>query len=647
MAASSGRFVNLVGRFRPARRLVKGRRTAPSAPPALSPRRAMRARSALCLGSAVLLAAALSAAATANAATAHAANAASQAERGNFAPGHVLSPLALGLNTAPWDYVYAADTSAGGGVNTLQPLLRAAHIGLLRYGGGSYADYYGWQTNSDIQNCLPFNTTASFVVTSTGCAKSDSLSFDQFSTQAKAVGAGNFVTVNYGSGTPDEAAAWVSHSRTTPGDGVALWEVGNENYGCWEVNNWLAKPPANYQGYTPNTYTTVNGVFENPTCPQTTEGNAAGTQTLATSYAVNALPFLRAMKQADPSARIGVPWAFPSQVQGASVPDNEEWNNTVLGRDGRYVGFVDAHYYPFFFGGSTGGANPSDQQVLQTLMSVPSLYRQIRAELDTHDPRAGVVVGETAVSNNETTTVCTPVGALFAAGDVLSWLSAGAQSVDWWDMNNYGNTGTTCTNPDFGMFTSGSPPATETPYYGYVLAAVLAQPHAVLAAMGTSDPADVLAYRSLLPGGKTAVAFINTNASSAETVTFHSVAPLSGQLRTWTYSAGNQNATDSNIVQGAMDASSLVHGVNLPPESMVILDNKLYNACRNTLLSRTRIGCAALTFVCGVGPRVPARRESQVSPRCGNCRAGAGLARVPRLGGGRRDRADAQAFHPR
>jgi hypothetical protein len=137
------------------------------------------------------------------------------------------------------------------------------------------------------------------------------------------------------------------------------------------------------------------------------------------------------MKQADPSARIGVPWAFGSDVAGASVPDNTEWNNTVLGQDGRYAGFVDAHYYPFSFSGATGGANPSDQQVLQSLMAVPSLYRQIRGELDAYDPRAQVVVGETGVSNNETTTVCTAAGALFAAGDVLSWLAAGAQSVDW------------------------------------------------------------------------------------------------------------------------------------------------------------------------------------------------------------------------
>jgi hypothetical protein len=318
----------------------------------------------------------------------------------------------------------------------------------------------------------------------------------------------------------------------------------------------------------------VNGVVENVTCPQVTQGNAAGTQTLATSYAVNARQFLVAMKKAGPSAQIGVPWAFGSDVAGASVPDNAEWNNTVLGQDGKYISFVDAHYYPFGFSGSTGGSNPTDQQVLQSLMSVPSLYKGIRSELDAYDPRARVVVGESGVSNNETTTVCTPTGALFAAGDVLSWLAAGAESADWWDMNNYGNTSSTCANPDYGMFTSGSPPVPETPYYGYVLASVLAQPHALLSTMNTSDPADVLAYQSRLPGGKKAIAFINTNTSSSETVNFHSDVPLSGQLQTLTYSAGNQNATDSNIVQSTTSAFSLAHGISLPAESMMILESR-------------------------------------------------------------------------
>jgi hypothetical protein len=478
--------------------------------------------------------------------------------------GHPLSSLALGVNVAPWDSVY----TPAGGAATIQPLLQQAGIGLLRYGGGSWADYYDWQTNSDIQKCLPNDTTASFVVTSTGCAASDALGFGQFSAEAKAIGAQSFVTVNYGSGTPAEAAAWVRDAGTVPGHSVALWEVGNENYGCWEVNNPLAGPPENYPGYTPNTYTSVNGVYENPTCPQVTQGDAAGTRTLATSYAVNAQPFLRAMKDAAPSAQIGVPWAFGSAVAGAAVPDNAEWNDTVLGRDGRDISFVDAHYYPFYFSGSTGGSNPTDQQVLQTLMTVPAQYQQIRRTLDTYAPQAAVVVGETGVSNSETTTVCTPAGALFAAGDVLSWLAAGARTVDWWDMNNYGNTGTTCTSPDFGMFTSGSPPAPETPYYGYLLASVLAQPHALLSSLRA--PAGILADESLLPGGKRAVAFLNTSTASAETASLP--ADLRGPLHTWTYSAGDQNATSSRIVQGTADAASFSRGVSLPPESMMILE---------------------------------------------------------------------------
>jgi hypothetical protein len=210
--------------------------------------------------------------------------------------------------------------------------------------------------------------------------------------------------------------------------------------------------------------------------------------------------------------------------------------------------------------------------VLQSLFQVPALYRGIRTELNAYDPKASVVVGETGVSNNETTTVCTPAGALFAAGDVLSWLAAGARSVDWWDMNNYGNTAGTCASPDYGLFTSSSPPVAETPYYGYLLASVLARPHALLGTLSTSDPSDVLAYQSLLPGGKIAVALINTNTSAAQKVTFH--APLFGTLRTWSYSAGNQNAANSNIITGTAPATSFAHGSTLPAESLTVLETQ-------------------------------------------------------------------------
>ena len=182
-----------------------------------------------------------------------------------------------------------------------------------------------------------------------------------------------------------------------------------------------------------------------------------------------------------------------------------------------------------------------------------------------------VVVGETGVSNNETTTVCTPAGALFAAGDVLSWLAAGAHSVDWWDMNNYGNTGAACTNPDYGMFTSGSPPVPETPYYGYVLASVLAQPHALLASHAHLRPGGRAGLPVLLPGGQEAVAFINTNTSAAQTVRFHPGAPLAGQLQHLDLQRRRPERHQLHHRPGHYDGLA---GRHLPAESMVIFESQ-------------------------------------------------------------------------
>lgn len=45
-----------------------------------------------------------------------------------------------------------------------------------------------------------------------------------------------FITANYGSGTPAEAADWVGYSNLTQRYGFTYWEVGNENYGSWETD---------------------------------------------------------------------------------------------------------------------------------------------------------------------------------------------------------------------------------------------------------------------------------------------------------------------------------------------------------------------------------------------------------------------------
>jgi hypothetical protein len=478
-----------------------------------------------------------------------------------------LSAAPLGIDVAPWDPVYSHPAT----LKAVQPLLRAAGVDQLHYGGGVSADQYDWQTNTDISNCAS-TATAEF---SAACAYKPALPFAKLSANARALGAQTLVTVNYGTGTPALAAAWVKQAATTAGQAVSSWEIGNENYGCWEDNNELAGAPADYPGYKANV---------NATCPMVSEGNDVGMTTMADSYAANARTFMQDMKAQDPNARLGVPWAFDQSVGGASVADNTEWNDTVLGDDAQYISFVDAHWYPFGFGGDTGAdGNPTDQQVIQSVTQIPAEYASIRAELDTYDPGATVTVGETGVSYLATNVTCTPAGALFAAGDVLSWLAAGAQSVDWWPLDTDANLSSTCAHPDEGMFTNTGKPI--TPYSGYLLASALARPGAELSTLTTSDPGDVLAFQSVLPDGQVAVALINTNTATPEKVTVGS--SLAGSLATRSYSAGDQNAANSRIVAGTTTAAAVAGGITLPAESIVVLNTTVKPSLHLTVSAKS------------------------------------------------------------
>ena len=109
----------------------------------------------------------------------------------------------FGLNTATWD-------GSLGNVQTL-PLLRQAGCSSLRWPGGSTSDAYHWA--------------------------GDAAGNATFRTLATNLGAQVFTTVNYGTGTAGEAAAWVLAANKTNHCGFLYWEVGNECYGTWETDS--------------------------------------------------------------------------------------------------------------------------------------------------------------------------------------------------------------------------------------------------------------------------------------------------------------------------------------------------------------------------------------------------------------------------
>ena len=127
----------------------------------------------------------------------------------------------FGLNTAMWDSYF--DTTATS--NALQELGCLS----LRFPGGSSSDnYYNWATGMEGSSSEPTK-------------------WPNFMHIATNAGVQAFITVNYGTGTSNLAAAWVKSANITNHCGFKYWEIGNECYGSWETDtNVVAHDPYTY-----------------------------------------------------------------------------------------------------------------------------------------------------------------------------------------------------------------------------------------------------------------------------------------------------------------------------------------------------------------------------------------------------------------
>lgn len=366
------------------------------------------------------------------------------------------SPLAVGLNSAAWDG-HLADPE-------LPALLTSTAAQTLRYPGGSTSDNYHWQSNT------PDDPAQG--------GTSPDANFDAYMAVVAATGSQAMITVNYGSGTAQEAADWVRYANrgghhyqgpvpTYPGAsphghryGIRYWEVGNELYGdgtygaTWEVN---------HQSHDPVT------------------------------YAQGVVGYSAAMKAVDPSIRVGAVLTAPGNwPDGQTSPTSPQpWNDTVLPIACGAVDFVVVHWYPQ---GPTGESDAallmSPEQGESTSVSytpsIPSMVATLKAMLTQycgdHASDVQIMVTETnSVSYNPGKQTTSLVDALYLADAMMTWFENGVANVDWWAIHNSPFDGNV--NPalygdfafgDYGILSAGLTssggvvePAANTPFPAY------------------------------------------------------------------------------------------------------------------------------------------------------------------------------------
>ncbi|MFC4536020.1 cellulose binding domain-containing protein [Sphaerisporangium dianthi] len=418
----------------------------------------------------------------------------------------------IGANHAIWDTNLGTDETAD--------RLKDAGVKLLRYPGGSYSDIYHWADHTAPGGYVAPNTD-----------------FDTFMRGVRRTGAQAMVTANYGTGTAEEAAAWVRHANITKGYGVEFWEIGNENYGnghygsAWEADDHADKSPA--------------------------------------EYARHVVAYADAMKAADPSIKIGAVLTTPANWPDGLVAagDDGTWNKVVLSAAGPKIDFVILHWYP-------GALDRAGQ--------IPDMIDLTRRQIATYagagSERIGIAMTEFNTGSSSTGTTTQP-GAVAAADTYATLLENGVFTVDWWNTHNSIGTVTQVAGQtdygDFGLLSSATctsggdvcePPLNTpfAPYFALRMLSAFARPGDQFVRAATGQ-ANVVAHAARRPNGDLAVLLLNTSPDTAFPVTigYAGFTPAAGAPAVLTHTNG---ATD---ITGSTGGSAT--GRTLPPLSMTTI----------------------------------------------------------------------------
>ncbi len=225
-------------------------------------------------------------------------------------------------------------------------------ISILRAFGGCYSDVYHWKDaigpyiNRKIVRNKAWGQGIKRVIVGLGPKIKNFFGTDEFLTFCEEIRAEPYLNVNYGTGTPEEAADWVEYcngsedteygllrvknGRKKPYN-VKFWGIANEIYGWWEKGH--EKYPEN--------------------------------------YADNYLKFAKAMREKDPSIKL---IACGCQKEG--------WNQTLLKKLGEdWIDYLSIHkYLPGLRTSFLRSKHPHNNRLYYALIASPILFEDIISE---------------------------------------------------------------------------------------------------------------------------------------------------------------------------------------------------------------------------------------------------------------------------
>ncbi|EDY20058.1 Alpha-L-arabinofuranosidase-like protein [Chthoniobacter flavus Ellin428] len=493
-----------------------------------------------------------------------------------------------GINLAIWDSNLQGAATAN--------VLSTMDIGIVRFPGGSSSDDYDWSTDRSVSN-------GSFQWANHASA---------FARVAETAGAQAFITINYGSGTPEQAAAWVAyyngsttntaslgvdskgHDWKTVGFwatirssaplasddgynflrvshpapyGYRYWEIGNECYGSWENDlhgasgsglTGVAHDPYTYAQAFPSFYTKMLAV--DPTIhigAVSTEGEDSygnGTHAVANPNEGNSL-------------HSGWTPVMLATLHSLNVTPH----------------FLIYHYYAQNPGGE------SDSGLLQSGATIAVEAANLRKMIGDYFGAGGTAIELTvtelnSVSSNPGKQSTSLVNGLFFVDAIGQLTRTEFNACTWWDLRNGGGTGGNNnaslygwrTFGDYGVVASGdisgTPANTPFPsFYAGKLLGLWAQSGSRI--LSTTSGYPLLAiYGSKLANGSLALLVVNKHPSSDFPAQLGLSDFTPGSTTATVYSYGKQNDLEStDITTGTATLSGTTLNYTFPSYSMSVV----------------------------------------------------------------------------
>ncbi len=518
---------------------------------------------------------------------------------------HAAQSDLIGINATYWD----------GNVSTSQTeqMMTAAGISLVRFPGGSASDDFHFNISDNYGD--PSGTT-----------------IPQFAEAIAAEGATGIVTVDYGSGSPQEAAAELAYLVGSPTDGteigsgiewndstnqwqtvnwgtvgqwaslraamplmnddglnflridhpapfssITYWEIGNEEYGSWEVDHHgTALPGGGSTGakHDPMTYVLFAKQFA----------------TLAAMITKNAgLPAISiGIDSEDPTGAADNNWTRDVLTDGAS--------KSV----GFVPGFISDHSYvqapgsesdSFLLNDTVSAAGNLDDWSVRSVDYESLLNQTAGSQASSVQLLATEFNSVYTTPGKQSTSL---VNGLFIADSLGSLLDSGYAGSAVWDLRNGPDNSQNNSNSlygwreigDYGVLGDGNSAPSSGTYVAYPSYFALQLVSKFVASGGevvsaTSNYGDLDTYALVQPGGDLELLVINTNPAAAITSQFNLTGfQPSGAVQLWQYGETQDTAQSQSSTGAASLANSkstlTLNGANFnfsfPAYSMTELD---------------------------------------------------------------------------